>query len=425
MGTWVVGALAFVAMILVVVGIHELGHFAVAKWGGIRVDEFAIGFGPRLFSRRRGETLYSIRALPLGGYVRMPGMSALEDDDGGPRGFLHARLWLQVAVLLAGVTMNLLLAGVISGVLRTQGVDAAVSPNGGAARAGLADGDEITAIAGARLDTSNLDAVISSLHAATDGSRGRPIPVTYRTPSGETHTVRVVPMLLLQNGDHSQTLHDAAGDVVGALVVEAVNGHPATSGDPASLLGTGDEVVIDGHVNGADPAAAATRVHATVHGVVDGQDARLGSVVAAWKLGYGPANPGEALPRALVSGIVGLPAEVGGTVRSIWDVFTTRNSGGVSNFQGPVGIARDASAAAQAGWLDYLGLVGLISLSLGIVNVLPIPPFDGGRVVLSVRTALLGSRGGGARLEMILVGAGALLIGTLAVVITINDIKGF
>src|SRR5215472_7840381 len=92
---------------------HEFGHFIIAKRAGIRVDEFAIGFPPRLFSFRRGETLYSINLLPLGGYVRMPGENGETTDEAGnydPRSFASKPAGTRAIVLLAGVTMNFLLA---------------------------------------------------------------------------------------------------------------------------------------------------------------------------------------------------------------------------------------------------------------------------------------------------------------------------
>src|SRR5512146_2937227 len=93
--------------------VHEFGHFITAKWAGIRVDEFAIGFPPRLFGFKRGETMYSINLLPIGGYVRMPGENGEITNEAGvydPRAFASKPAGKRLIVLLAGVTMNLLLA---------------------------------------------------------------------------------------------------------------------------------------------------------------------------------------------------------------------------------------------------------------------------------------------------------------------------
>src|SRR5487761_1538175 len=104
-----------ILMLLVVVAIHELGHFVVAKRAGIMVPEFSIGFCPRLVSRMRGETRYSLRLLPLGGFVRLAGMTGLEKppDDGGDRGFIRASNLRKAATLAAGGLMNMLLAALL------------------------------------------------------------------------------------------------------------------------------------------------------------------------------------------------------------------------------------------------------------------------------------------------------------------------
>ena len=101
-----IAATIFVLGLLVLV--HELGHFITAKLAGMRVDEFAIGFGPKLFSIKRGETVYSIRAVPLGGFNDIAGMNP-EDNDAGERGYCERPVGHRMVVILAGVFMNFLL----------------------------------------------------------------------------------------------------------------------------------------------------------------------------------------------------------------------------------------------------------------------------------------------------------------------------
>ncbi|TMD09951.1 MAG: site-2 protease family protein, partial [Chloroflexi bacterium] len=93
---------AILLVLFVVITFHELGHYLLAKWSGIRVDEFAIGFGPKVYGRRIGETLYSIRLLPAGGFVRMAGMMGIEGEaDAGPRNFYCAAIPRKAATILA------------------------------------------------------------------------------------------------------------------------------------------------------------------------------------------------------------------------------------------------------------------------------------------------------------------------------------
>src|SRR5579884_4136292 len=141
---------------LLVIG-HEFGHFIAAKWAGIRVEEFALGFPPRLFAFKRGETTYAINALPLGGYVRMPGENGEMTDENGnfdPGSFASKPAYKRLIVLLAGVTMNIILA-----FLRLTTAAAIGSPNpyalidqvnagSPAAKAGIQHGDRILSVDG-------------------------------------------------------------------------------------------------------------------------------------------------------------------------------------------------------------------------------------------------------------------------------------
>ena len=103
-------AISAIFIFLLVVVIHEGGHFSVAKLVGIKVNEFAIGMGPKLFQKRKGETLYTLRALPIGGYVKMEGEDEDSDD---PRGFSKVSVWSRIAVVSAGAIMNFILAIVV------------------------------------------------------------------------------------------------------------------------------------------------------------------------------------------------------------------------------------------------------------------------------------------------------------------------
>ncbi|TMK62303.1 MAG: PDZ domain-containing protein, partial [Actinobacteria bacterium] len=143
----------FVALIM----IHEAGHFITAKWAGMKATEFFLGFGPRLWSFRRGETEYGVKALPLGGYVRIIGMHNLEevDPEDEPRTFRSAPFGKRMVVILAGVTMNLILAVFLfygafldRGVITDQPTTTVsqVVAKSAAAKAGFRTGDRIVAV---------------------------------------------------------------------------------------------------------------------------------------------------------------------------------------------------------------------------------------------------------------------------------------
>jgi len=413
---WIAG---FVVIILVVVGVHEAGHFAVAKWSGIRVDEFAIGFGPRLVWRRRGETVYSLRALPLGGFVKLPGMSALEKDDAGERGFMRASIPRRMATILAGVVMNFVLAGILFTVAFIPGSSSRMVASGPLAQAGLRDGDSIVSIDGRSIDHSSVTTVQKELHAATDRSQGGPLTIVYRRASdGSLQTAVVRPYLLLQDA------HAPSDGLAVATAVTAINGRPVGAGDPAALLRSGAPVQVVGH-----PLDDATRtVRGVVSGAVDADRPNVAAdaaVTVGWRLGLTPDVAGDSLPQAVVDGFGAVPRGIGSTLKVIGDAIGSPSSGAVDQFHGPVGIARVTEEATKAGWVAYIAVMGSLSLALGIINVLPIPPFDGGRFALILSEALTRRRVD-ARREAAFVIAGLMLIITFMIFITFhNDIQGF
>lgn len=154
--TIILAILVFGLLILV----HELGHFIVAKWVGIRVYEFAIGMGPLLFKKEHGGTKYSLRLFPIGGFNKMAGMEPGDEDN--PSGFNKKSLWQRTAVIAAGSAMNILLALVlfifvfaVLGVPSQKNIVGEVSANSPAAQAGIKAGDMITAIDGTKVETWN------------------------------------------------------------------------------------------------------------------------------------------------------------------------------------------------------------------------------------------------------------------------------
>ncbi|HXX48222.1 MAG TPA: RIP metalloprotease RseP, partial [Myxococcota bacterium] len=149
----------FVLLLGVLVFIHELGHFAVAKWLGVKVEKFSVGFGPSLLARRYGETEYVIAALPLGGFVKMLGELPGEELDPAEaaRAFNTRPIWQRIAIALAGPAMNLVLPVFLIAALLMSGVPTLTSRIGGvvpgsaAEQAGLREGDRVTAVNGESL----------------------------------------------------------------------------------------------------------------------------------------------------------------------------------------------------------------------------------------------------------------------------------
>src|SRR5262245_17613873 len=151
--------LAFLFVLGVLVFVHEFGHFIVARWHGVRVITFSLGFGPKLLKFRRGDTEYCISVIPLGGYVKLAGETIEEDRTGAPDEFLSKSKWVRFQVYLAGPIMNLLLAWIVLAGVLVRGADVelfesqpvvigSIAKGSPAEQAGLQVGDRILTVAG-------------------------------------------------------------------------------------------------------------------------------------------------------------------------------------------------------------------------------------------------------------------------------------
>lgn len=336
------GAITIVLFLLILGGlvvIHELGHFALARLFGIRVLEFGIGFPPRArILRSKGETLYTLNWLPIGGFVRLEGEDGDSDD---PRAFGAARLWRKVAVMAAGAAMNLVLAFVIfagiAWLATPQGslLFSEVQAGSPAEEAGLHPGETILAIDGATFDLFPSPA---AGRAAIDAIRAQAGRTVVLTVADETGTRR---------------------DVAVTLRPEAVAAEKGALGIRGAQLSFSGEY--RGRGIGEAIAAGAAWTGAAFSLIVGGLADLVSSIVS---------NPAQPPP---VSGPVGIAVQVG-------DVFW------------------------QLGAVFTLYLAGLLSANLALVNVLPFPPLDGGRILVLLLRALLDGGGRALRAAGIRVG---------------------
>ena len=353
----------FIVCLIALILVHELGHFVAAKLAGIRVDEFSIGFPPRLLSVRVGETLYSFNLLLIGGYVKIFG----EDGDGaGPRSMSQKPRLVQAAVIVAGVVMNLLVGWLILSAAYLVGVPTSaqyqgfgsvtnahptivgVLPGSPAGQAGLASGDIVEALqtADAQFDLRTLN---------TD------------------RQADLVRNFIAEHQDES-------------VVITVLRG-----GSEKTFLAKGVAGLVEGRkaigIELDDVGILKLPVHlALLEGAVTAKD-------------------------LVVSTVQGLGVFLGG-------LFHGQGLGGVS---GPVGIASAGASAVKQGFSEAAFLVALISVNLAVINVLPIPGLDGGRLLIIVIEGVM-RRPVSQRLVGILslVGLGLLIL--LMVFVTYNDI---
>jgi membrane-associated protease RseP (regulator of RpoE activity) len=339
MSGWLIATL-FVVSILVVVLIHEAGHFLTAKAFGIKVEEFFVGFGPRLWSTRKGETEYGFKALPFGGYVRIAGMNPFQETPPAelPRTFGAKPAWQRAVVIITGPVTHFVMAVVFLavyfsaiGLPRFQPVIGGVEPtlNGEpspAAEAGFEPGDRIVAVDGRPIGSTD------EFIAITRSRVGQEIAITVER-DGRRLTLRAAPVLSEIEGESAGRLGVVLGD--GEIV-----GRDRT--DPFTGLGRG--VLVTGTITKA---------------VV----LRLGDV-------FGPAGLrriGELL--------------VGQEPRTAEDVVSV------------VGGVRLAAEAGQAGaWDALFQLFVLFNIFVGILNLVPLPPLDGGHLAVIAVEKVIGRK---------------------------------
>lgn len=324
----------FIAVLFFLILVHELGHFLTAKWARMRVDEFAIGFPPRLFSIKKTETEYSINLLPIGGYVKIFG----ENGDPEPRSsddlgsFGSKSRYKQTIVLLAGVTMNVLAAWVIFIVVAMLGTPTAISEE-----------------------------------------------EWRETGEGDLMVTMVLP----------ESPAAAAGIPIGAKISQV-------QADTANLQETTPTALVEFINQHQDETLSITYVHNS-----EIKTARMAAELAV--LENEPEQKAVGLATAIVDikkeGLVS--AIVTGTVRTYESLIAI--TVGISSFfasaftlsanleevTGPIGIAGMVGDAAEFGFVSLLIFTAFISLNLAVINLLPIPALDGGRLLFVLAEAII------------------------------------
>lgn len=387
--------IAFIFVIGVMVLIHELGHFLAARYFDVKVETFSIGFGPRLFGFKRGETDYRISALPVGGYVKMAGENP-GDPTGDPRDLVAKPRWQRIVIALMGPAFNILLALALPvGLFMMHHERLAVDfepavvgylvEDSPAAKAGVEVGDRIVAIDGE--ETPTWETVhLAELHA----------------------TNKTVPVALMRNGERIElpvtlTADERGVGVAGWAEVAQVRLGPINSGSPAERAGIKpDDLLVS--VNGVEVRSPA-RVPELIQNN-GGDEARVvvkrgGEAVTlsvtperktnekgepVWMIGV-QLNPEYERIATKLGFVEACRESLEWNRRNATLIFSF--IGGMieqrmspKSLEGPIGIARLSGQAARSGPTTLIQLMAMISLNLGIFNLLPIPILDGGVITL-------------------------------------------
>lgn len=344
--TTVIGILAFIAMLAVLILVHEFGHFMVAKRSDVKVEEFGIGFPPKLASIKRGETIYSLNVVPLGGFVKLLG----EEDPTEPRSFASKSIGTRALILAAGPLMNLVLPIILfslvfmipHNVLMEQVQVQQVAPSSPAAEARMEQGDIILAINGHKINNRGDLAYYIQLSLGSETTL-----LLDKAANGEQE-VTLVPRWTPPEGEGALGI-----EVVGAEGSQQVI-RQSYSPWTATMLGT----------------------------------QRCVETLALFR----------------------------NTIRS-WIIGTT-----TLQVAGPVGIYQMTAEVARAGLLALIVFTAFISLMIGIINLLPFPALDGGRIVfLLVELARRGKRVS-PRVEHLVNAVGFAVLILLMCIITYFDV---
>lgn len=387
----------------IMVLVHEFGHFAVAKLCGVRVETFSIGFGPRLFGWRRGDTDYRLSLLPLGGYVKMSGDTPGEEPTGDPGEFNAHPRWQRVLIALAGPTANFILSFVLLIIVGmchheveqylTGPAVVDYAPKGTpAAQAGLSAGDVITQFN--HRDHPTWTQIIEdcalNLH--------RSLPITF-THNGQTENGT----LPIQTQSSDEFTPDSMPEIglipqMQATPVSVLNVEGNTPAARAGLQ-PGDQLVQIDQLRPhsvrtllaylQDQSGAPANVTLLRHGqpvkvVVTPERLPGSDGDQVYRIGFTPEPPPveiEHLPlgSAIVQSTKDNVEDSTLILRVLKGMFTRHVS--VRSLSGPVGIAQQIDLAVQLGFWTLMRLMSTISLNLGIFNLLPIPILDGGMIL--------------------------------------------
>lgn len=400
-----VTALVFLVILSILVMVHEVGHFIAAKWFGIYVEEFGFGLPPRLWGKRIGETIYSINWLPIGGFVKLYGEEeeGSESDSQQPkannklkdRAFFRKPVTQRIIILTAGVTMNFLLGVVIVSYLFTQGVFVPVKrihieqiEKGSPAQlSGLEKGDIVDSINGKKLTEA------SEFVSETKTSVGREITIKVLRGASLIHNkeidyscggCREIEIKLTPRENPPIKEEEVAPNTAWTLFKRSIQGFFGIKEKPL------EEPKKEGPI-GVVISTFETKKYPWYLAPITGTRE---SFILSWHL-------------------------VGGIAGTLWKLVSFQSVS--SDVAGPFGIAQMTGQAIKFGGNAVLELMGLLSFNLAVVNILPFPALDGGRLLFVLIEGAT-KRKVKVRFERVVHQIGMIILLTLILVVTINDI---
>ena len=376
---FLISAIKIIVLLGFLILIHECGHFAVAKWCNVKVNEFAIGFGPTIWKKQGKETKYAVRLIPLGGFVSMEGEDERTEDS---RSFSNASIPKRIAICLAGATVNIIFAIVVyfilastSGTFISNEIDSIVAGYV-AEEAGLQAGDKITKINGKKIENKY------DIDDAMAESNGNEIQVVVER-SGENLEYNIKPT-------------EVKSKVTGMYLDDKCKIVAIDKGSCSEKQGIkANDILIkinDIEINGdRDKAIEALRqsdkdtIKLTVERGNQKIDINLTpDYVSTYYLGINLKQAADTLINRIINGGIETKEFLLSIVDNLKQLFT--GNVGVDQMMGPVGISE--VVVKTNGFREFIELMALVSLSLGVTNLLPVPALDGGKILLLIIEAI-------------------------------------
>jgi regulator of sigma E protease len=393
--------IGFVFVLGVLILVHEWGHFIVARFFGVRVDVFSIGFGPRLFGIKRGDTDWRVSAVPLGGYVRMAGQDITDIDSGeakptgAPDELMSKKRWQRALISIAGPVVNLLFPiFLLTGYFVLQGepypafedkplVLNGAPPDSPLAKAGLVKGDRILSLNGTQNPNwGALDAALSKASsdisfAVVADHQGTPVNVQFNlSPTQDPSSVFGYPPNPAIVKETASGLPARRAGIKKGDIIDAINGQHIDNWSSMT------EFIQ--HNQGNPLQLTVLRNGQPLNFTITPQKSKNERGEEAWMIGIGRTQEFSFRKVGFSQSLASAASASWRGSQEILSLVGKLVTGKVSpkNLQSFIGIASDAGRAVQEGTFAVVSLMASLSLNLGILNLLPIPILDGGHILL-------------------------------------------